>query len=249
MKTPSRRKFKRHALDSTKQISVQVFRVLSDRTDEDTETISAIVVDISPNGFKLETSTSFGFQEKIVVHLPRESGETVQTPAEVRWVEPTADGKSWNAGCLVSGCLPPSYIDELANLGVLNRRNAVRHKTKQKAVGKWEMTQQEFPVRIIDVSNHGVGLLLDHEPEIGKRILVKGQNSSSMTARPVWKKKVDQGYLVGCEVVEGSPYMVIEGSLSKALQRGEEKSSRYQVLSLCGLSLFLVLLIREWFFT
>lgn len=248
MNNKSRRRSKRHELDASKQISVNVFRIQDGAFQDQGEPVEAKIVDISANGFKVNSKTAFEFQEKIKVELPRQNGETVITVAEVRWIEPNADDRSWSAGCLIEDAFPQEYIDEMAQAGILDRRSSVRHQTDQPAIGRWELTQTDFPITVTDISANGIGLLLEEEPELGKRIRIRLEDSNSITARAVWQKPVEGGFQVGCEVVEGSPFAIIEASLSHALQGAEEKMGRYQVLSLCGMSLLLVMLIREWFF-
>ena len=248
MNSKSRRRSKRHELDSSKQLAVKILRDRSEQSDADSKALEAKIVDISVNGFKLNSKTAFEFQEKIRVELPSSDGKSITTTAEVRWIEPNPNGRSWSVGCLIVDAFPQKYIDEMAREGILDRRASARHKINQTATGRWELTPEDQTVKIVDVSANGVAIFIKEEAEIGKRIRIRLGDQRAITARAVWQQPQGDGFVVGCEVVEGSPYSVIEASLSNALQGVEDKMGRYQVLSLCGLSLFLVMLIREWFF-
>lgn len=248
MTLQTKRRSKRHELSPSKQIDVKVERLDHDgRTTR--ETIKAKIVDISLNGFKLSCHMAFEFQEKLVILLPRRDGkDSILVTAEVRWVQPM--GKSWSAGCLIAESFPDDYIDEISQDGILDRRTSDRHLTDQNAVGRWELSQQDAPIAIRNVSANGLGIFVREESEVGKRIRIKLKGSdSSITAKAVWQRKVDKGYQIGCEVLEGSPYSVIESAITESSSAAVTPLKRYQSLTFCGISFLLVILIRNLFFS
>lgn len=242
------RQSQRHQINASQQIEVQLLRTVRGAEGESTEQCDARVVDISLNGFKLQCPIALGFQEKIRVEFPGHDDGPILATAEVRWVEPNADEHNWSAGCLLSEPFPREYIDQMAKDGVLDRRSSPRRKTDKQATGRWELSPEDFPLTISDVSAQGVRIHTEYPCEIGKRIRIRIGDRTGLTARAVWQQETSEGYLIGCEVTEGSPYALIEANLSDVLHSSQPPARRYQVLALGGLSLMLVMLIRHWFF-
>ncbi|MEE2640233.1 MAG: PilZ domain-containing protein [Planctomycetota bacterium] len=249
MPIESRRKSKRHELETARQIPVRLRRVGAEC--EPAERVEAAgVVDISRNGFKLEAECPLAFREKLLVELPSPiGGEGIQLHAEVRWVQPDNASATWSAGCWIPETFPTDYLDEISQQGLLDRRVQTRERTDQPATGRWEHGGQEMPVSIRDVSSKGVSLLVSEEIEIGKRIRLRvGKVSELVTARAVWQESVPGGFLVGCEVIEGSPYSILEDVVLEARRNLERASGHYQTLILCGLVLILVVFLRDLIF-
>lgn len=248
MSIQTRRKSKRHELDASKQIKVHVIRTEeSEHLEPSEKKHPAQIVDISLNGFKISAEAAFEFQEKIVIEFPRRNEESIKASAQVRWVQPNPEGNSWSAGCLLSDSFPPDYIDEISQEGILNRRDSNRLPTSQMAVGRWELSQSDQQMKIVDVSAKGIGLMVEEEVEIGKRIRIRVNDDISITARSLWQKQVEGGYKIGCEVLEGSPYSIVQSVVAEA-GASENRDNRYQTLTFCGLSFLLVLLLRGLFF-
>lgn len=249
MSIQTRRKSRRHELDSSRQIAVMVFRASDGNPGESTDRgIEAKIVDISTNGFKLECAKAFEFEEKLVVEIRRQNETTIRVAADVRWVQPKADSRTWFAGCLISDSFPPDYIDEIARLGILDRRNSDRQTVQQEAIGRWELSGEDIPVRIVDVSAKGIGLVVDQPVEIGKRIRIRLEQTHSITARALWAKKSPEGFHVGCEVLEGSPFSIIENAVCESETEFDEQVPGYTVVPLLGISFLLILLIRNLLF-
>lgn len=261
----SRRKSKRHDIHASQAIKIKVrrFGTLSETTEQEladgtvvekapTEMVDATILDVSRNGLKLQAKTGFEFHERVVLEINRKNGSQICVAAQVRWVEPQASGKKWVAGCLIASEFPPDYIDEMAESGMLERRASPRQSIQKDAMGRWEMTQKDCDISIVDVSGSGVAILIDEIDSIGKRIRITFSEGMPeevrMTAKAVWQKPVDGRFLVGCEIIEGSTYKLLGQAVAKEYVDQVKRHRTYESMTFIGVSAMIVLLIRQMFF-
>lgn len=253
----SRRKAKRHEIAGDQRIDVQIFRNGCDSDCRDNnDIVAAEIVDISLTGLKLESATAFEFEEKILLSIPRTSSEKpIEIPAQVRWVQPVGNSKktsgAWAAGCLLEESLPTDYIDEISASGMLDRRVAPRIRIKKEATARWEMSQEDFVVQIHDISTTGIGIVMPKDCDVGKRIRIEIDKGTSehilLTGKTVRHNLVEDGIFVGCEIAPGSADSLSEFALEGPALT-QESPGRYQTLIFSGLSLLLVMIVRQVFF-
>lgn len=252
-----RRRTKRHEISGDQRIDVNVFRnaKVTDCRD-DNESVVAEIVDISLTGLKLESTTAFEFQEKIVIAIRCDSNdEPILLPAQVRWVQPVNKGRkksnAWAAGCLLEETLPTDYIDEISASGMLDRRAAPRIQISKNATARWEMSQADFEVQIKDISSTGIGIVVPKDCEVGKRIRIevdKGtERQISLTGKTVRQNAVDDGMFVGFEIAAGSADGLKEYA-TDFLSEKPELRRPYQTLAFSGISLVIVMIVRQLFF-
>lgn len=252
-----RRRAKRHEIAGDQRIDVNVFRNAKVADCKDNEPgVVAEIVDISLTGLKLESTTAFEFQEKIVISISRASTEEpILLPAQVRWVQPVSKGRknsnAWAAGCLLEEALPRDYIDEISASGMLDRRASPRIQIDKNATARWEMSQADFEVQIKDVSTTGIGLVVPKDCEVGKRIRIevdKGtEKQTSVTGKTVRQNPVDDGTFVGFEIATGSADALKEYAVEGVTEKPAARRS-YQTLTFSGISLVIVMIVRQLFF-
>ncbi len=89
----------------------------------------------------------------------------------VRWTVPGHDG--WVCGCQFKTQLENAFLDDLARVGVLERRENLRFDIAVDCVVRVEGTPDEYSATLVDYSNGGVGITIDGEVPVGRKALLQ----------------------------------------------------------------------------
>lgn len=253
MNAISVRNSRRHDLNENQWIEIMVKRD-QEETDADNRPscVAATIVDISQTGIKIRSEVPFEFHESLVLEVPRTySDQTLGLIATVRWTQPDEDTEMWMAGCVIADEFPPEYINEIARDGIVDRRNNGREKISIEANGRFELSSDSFPINISDVSLTGLRLFSPKACEVGSRIQVtfdEEERSERFTARTVFQSEVDGGYLIGCRVLEGSPYSLLGRSVQPEAPKRNLADVGKKSLAVVGIGFMLIWLVRQLFF-
>jgi hypothetical protein len=115
----------------------------------------------------------------------------------------TKDGQ-WHIGCVIEPRIHEEVLSELASKGYLERRREQRVPISIEATAQWEMDTETVKVRFDNFSSSGFCFTAPKKGQVGQRVrisLEEGQEGA-ITARAVWHMKQDNGYLVGCELLD-----------------------------------------------
>ena len=119
----------------------------------------------------------------------------------VRWAQPQ-DKDSWWIGCRLFEMVPQEVIGNLAIAGLLDRRRDPRYQIAHRAIAKWELTNAQKDVEIVNYSKGGFCLRCTdarHFPTDRLMLLLSNDDQTiEVSARVMWRRHLDQGYAVGC---------------------------------------------------
>jgi Tfp pilus assembly protein PilZ len=179
--------------------------------------VEATLLDISQYGAKLLTSCAFQVHELVTlqVEVP-EVGQVFSLPAIVRWCQPSGS-HAWRLGCIFTGALPQGVLDELALLGYIERRQDQRQVIDVPARARWELTEEDFPIRIVSVSGSGLSICCEEEGKIGERLLLRLQADQGepvlVYSRVVWQREEDGRRILGCRLASREDYKLLRTTL------------------------------------
>ena len=124
---------------------------------------------------------------------------------------------------------------------LIERRQFSRHRVDIQATANWELGDQTFSVQLNDLSAEGFCIQGSQSGGIGQRVLLRlaKPDGSLVTAagKAKWQLKIDQDYLVGCELTNNNDYAKLRefASIPDAEQREQDQTTANQVgRLLCG---------------
>jgi hypothetical protein len=207
----------------------------------------AELLDISQYGAKLLTSSCLRIHERIVlaIEVP-ELEQDYSLSAIVRWRQPAADA-TWRLGCVFTGELPEDVLAELAVLGYIERRQDQRQTVDVGAHVRWELAEEQYPVRIVSISAGGLCISCSEAGKTGERLLLRlGDEDStpaSIHARAAWQRLAGGRCLIGCTWAGREDYELLCSTLglSPADGRADADSPRWR--SILGLAVLVVAVI------
>ncbi len=66
--------------------------------------------------------------------------------ALVRWIREDTETGLWQVGCQIQGEIDEDVLIDLAECGLLDRRDSVRHRVTGEALAQWELGDDIVPV-------------------------------------------------------------------------------------------------------
>lgn len=163
--------------------------------------MTAELIELKRGEVRLISECGLSFDEPIDVLIAEENGEVTQLPASASWVRPI-DSERW----LVRGRLKQELTSDeqsrLAKLLKLERRRFPRYPSNLPAKLKWELADDSFPVRVLDVSVGGCRIQSPEFGVKGRRLVLEiNGEERPILARVQWCKTTTGGYQIGCEIM------------------------------------------------
>lgn len=212
------------------------------RREKTDETQNGSVVDLSVQGARLalRSPVTIGEQLDVGLHVP---GLRLieQRKATVCWTALTRD-LVWHTGVRFAAPLSDPTIDSLATTGYIERRQSDRVKVSIPAAARMETSHQTIRVRVADVSSGGFGLISPEPLELGRRVMISGDDLTAPWAvlahvRSCTRRR--RGHAVGCEFVDQDAYRQlceqIRGNRSPV---GKSRWSRFRDYAFGAVSAF-----------
>lgn len=196
----------RVALTDTQTVLVRVAL----RSDDGGQLFDGQLLDISRGGVKLAVPHSLPFAEKVDLQIAVPDLQLdFSAAAVVSWSRQEVDGR-WLVGCHFDPALPEATVNRLAHAGYLERRQSPRYPVSLEATASFELSGHGFSVWIQDFSTDGFSMLSPRPGEIDQRLrleVTKGDGKPVViSARTRWCVSVDDGYLVGCALINAHDF-------------------------------------------
>lgn len=164
----------------------------------------AELIELKRTEIRLISECGLSFDEPIDVLIAEDDGGVTRLPACASWVRPI-DSERW----LVRGRLKQELSAEeqsrLAKVLKLERRRFPRYPSNLPGRLKWELADDSFPVRVLDVSVGGCRLQSPHAGEKGRRLVLEiNGEERPILARVQWCKTAQGSggnYQLGCEIM------------------------------------------------
>ena len=216
----------------------------------------ATLLDISQYGAKLLASCCLQIHELITLQIEVPEAERVfSLPAIVRWRQP-AGTAAWRLGCVFTGALPQGVLNELALLGYIDRRQDRRQEVDIAARARWELAEEDFPIRIVSVSAGGLRICCEEQGKIGERLLLQLKEDEAeplfVHSRAVWEREEDGQRVIGCRLASREDYELLCSVLRLAAADGPADADSPRSRSILGLAVLIaisVILLVVWLFS
>ncbi len=130
----------------------------------------------------------------------------LELPIEMHWARPNAAG-NWLMGCGFDPPLSDVQFDALLNSGLLERRAAVRWRTRIAVEAQWLADKPRVPALVCDLSEGGLCLTAAQPPDGKHDIAIFGQTDKKevrIALHVRWSMSVGPNYFIGCEFVHRS---------------------------------------------
>lgn len=219
MKSEFRAREPRYRLDSDIALNVILQR---EKTEE---THDALLMDISNNGIGLRTAACLQFEETIAVrvHAPEVDFEFGMV-GQVSWIKLASDDH-WNVGCHIQPPISEETLNQLANLGCIDRRCKPRSQIRLPAVVATELQGSRTAATIHSISEIGFGFLTSEPCAVRQKIMVDVESATGKTidivARVEWEVKAGDTYKYGCSFLSPSGYDGLRGLIEVELATSE----------------------------
>ncbi len=128
---------------------------------------------------------------------------TVEIPAEIGWARPNPAG-DWLVECEFETRLSDAEFSEFLVSGLLERRSAVRFRTRINVAVRWSPADAQTPALVRDLSEGGLCLMTSHPPKKTREVLVRATTSSgevTLQLKVRWSLRVGPNFLIGCQFI------------------------------------------------
>ena len=186
------------------------------------------VVDISQSGLRVLCTGPFEANQEFTVELKTDDRSLGTYRGQIRRVEPWVGGQSV-LGCQLHDKVPSEVLEELARLGIINRRRDVRVSWNQPAKMSWELQPGEIDIQIEDCSLGGLRILANREfpsnVRLRIRINVGDERDAIFDTRPVWQYQREDGFEAGLAFTSRAVPAVIADMLADWDTPGTQEDS------------------------
>jgi len=176
------------------------------RRSESGETLlDARLTDVSLSGAQFSLTSPVTAGERIKIEFRCDESESpIQAEAEVRWAHLGRNCR-WATGVKFDQPLTNDTLHDLATRGLIDRRSSPRSDVTIHGTVKREGRPDHIPVRLCDLSTHGLRLTSTENLEPGERILIQlqkpGGSDIRCPAHVRWVASKEDGITTGCEFV------------------------------------------------
>lgn len=209
----------RSKVDREPRYPVQVdepIDVVVEAGDNRTETIKATLVDLSCGGAKLRVAERFLLDSKLTFRIEAEGlANSIEVAADICWTR-IAVGSEWWLGCAFTPRMPYELIRELAEVGVIERRESERQEIQIDVSASYELGSTRIPVQITSLSPGGFCLTSPEAVTPGSRVLLRIEQDTDkitkerlISAKSRWLVECDEGYVVGCEFADSGSHVAL----------------------------------------
>jgi hypothetical protein len=139
--------------------------------DGSTTPIGVILNNVSVGGAQVTLPYRVLEGHEFKLQMGSERGVLETAACTVRWTVPGHDG--WVCGCQFKTQLDNAFLDDLARVGVLERRDNLRFDIAVDCKVRVEGNPAEHAATLVDYSNGGVGMTIAGEIPIGRKALLQ----------------------------------------------------------------------------
>ncbi len=194
------------------------------RRSESGETLSdARLTDVSLSGAQFSLTSPVTKGEYINIEFRCDESEfRIQARAEVRWTHLGRNCR-WATGVKFDQPLTSDTLQDLATRGLIDRRSSPRSAVKINGTVKREGRPDLIPVRLWDLSTHGLRLSSAENLKPDERILIQlqkpGGSDIRCPAHVRWVASQKGGIMAGCEFVNADLAADITGLIERVSAR------------------------------
>lgn len=236
----NRRKEKRYKTSDDSRLSC---RTSIDEPGQD-RIWEGTTVDISTSGIRLLTEGNFQVGQPIWTELMTRRSHGVYR-ATIRRIEPWLGGQ-FILGCSLRDSIPQEVLQELANEGIINRRNDGRFCISHAAKVSWPLNPDELDVQLRDYSSGGLKLESADQIPADARVRLRFQAGGEeviVEAKSVWCRQTEHGWVTGVALTDReAPNVVAEKLGQNCMPEPDETQSSSKarpIVTLVGLALLL----------
>lgn len=194
--------------------------VVVEAGDNRTETVKATLVDLSCGGAKLRVAERFSLDSKLTFRIESDGlKNSIEVAADICWTR-IAVGSEWWLGCSFNPRMPYELIRELAEVGIIERRESERQEITIDVSASYELGAARIPVRITSLSPGGFCLCSPEPVTPGSRVLLRIEQDANEVAKEVaneqlisaksrWMVECEKGFVVGCEFADSSSHVAL----------------------------------------
>ncbi|MDA1012993.1 MAG: PilZ domain-containing protein [Planctomycetota bacterium] len=246
MKQTVQRSEYRYTLVDGRNIQVQVAHTLD---TANTTVVAGEVRDLSTSGTKLVTTGPVRIRDHVSLRLlADEIGFDEYRTGQVRWTRLGRDFQ-WYSGVVFDQQLTSKLLVDLAAKEYLERRQAERFDVSISSQARREMTFDEIPIELLDVSSTGFRLKSAADMIPGERVMVElaDEDHGHLTfqAHVRWVDRDEGNFTAGCRFLSAETFSKLAAFMPEQVKLAERRSTRRWVWSIagfvfawCGLYLF-----------
>jgi PilZ domain len=159
------------------------------------------VLDLSASGLRMVCEGSFTVGTAFTVDLTSDRSYGMFCGV-VRRVDPWVGGRSV-IGCSLSDRIRDQVLEDLANLGVVDRRSDHRVPVTRKAKISWQLQPGEIDAELQDCSSGGLKLLASAPVPLNSRLRIRFEDEQgddgwiTVEGNSVWQRECEAGVYVG----------------------------------------------------
>ena len=174
------------------------------------KTFSATVINLSQSGARLKVPEIVNVGQWIHVRFAAVGTEVkISVDAKIRWTQPAADGHM-AFGCVLAESIDSETLEDLAEVGILERRQDERISVSIPVSTRQELSDSESPAELEEYSRGGVRLKSDEIIDLDGRLMITfPEINKTIIVRPVWQRQINGQNRVGCRLLERSDSAII----------------------------------------
>lgn len=175
------------------------------RTDIQSRQVSAVPLDVSCTGVKLQLGVLLLVHEPIEVEFHSGNAKlSFRVSGQVRWIRNVKKDSLWVVGCALDEELSAEQIQSLSKGGVNDRRNSSRAELNVAVEGQLQTQHKRLPVTLLDVSELGVKISTPHKLDEDERLKLFIKQATGEVEEVLvtvqWVERENDLYVAGCEV-------------------------------------------------
>jgi tetratricopeptide (TPR) repeat protein len=218
-----RRREPRYEISNLQSITAHINR----KTADHKEKIDGQLLDLSRSGAKVSASVCLQFAEEITLQISvAQLDLQIDLEAKVCWIRPS-DSLQWLIGCSFSPPLSDESISQLANCGIIERRQHTRQPVCIAATAKWQLEEETFPVEIRDYSSGGFCIVGPRSAQVdqGVQIFIPKSDTETykVSGRVRWQMEQDGTYVVGCTYSGSQDFEQLNEAAGKVLESQQKE--------------------------
>jgi len=163
---------------------------------------SARLIGIATSELKFVTNVPFRFSEEIGVGFPSTDDVNSVFPATVNMIQKQGRNE-WHVTCSFHDSIRRPVVQQLANQGVIDRRQQSRNPSDFSASIRWECCRNEIEAEVRNISQDGCRLAISDANPDALRLLIsiQHQDGENLEIKAVkkWQTRSKSLIEIGCE--------------------------------------------------
>ena len=170
------------------------------------DSVKAELQDLSLTGARLLCPKLLVYRQATELNLRCEQPNfDLNFSAEVCWMKPAPNGQ-WLLGCSFVPELPAGIMENLLDVGVLERRRWVRNTHRIPVLARWEVSSAVLPAFLWDFSEGGFCIL--SPGKAGREVTIRAEQRTDVEVRAeaLWDAEMAGGCVAGCRFLDRDGY-------------------------------------------